>query len=73
MSVAIVLLLLGHPRLCIMTTQNGTLNSDYNDESCHTRISTHKSWIELLIKELERLDPQTGKELENKINLNELF
>lgn len=58
---------------CIMTTQNGTLNSDYNDESCHTRISTHKSWIELLIKALERLDPQTGEELQNKINLNELF
>lgn len=38
----------------IMTEKGGTLNSDLQDQSCHTRISLHKPWIDFLIKELEK-------------------
>ena len=56
---------------CIMTDNKGNLNSDYNDQSCHTRISRHKEWLDMIIKELERLDAKNGKEFESK--LSELF
>ena len=45
---------------CIMTHKGGTLNSDIQDESCHTRISIHKPWLDLIIKELEKID-ESGK------------
>jgi hypothetical protein len=38
----------------IMTEKGGTLNSDIQDESCHTRISLHKPWIDFVISELEK-------------------
>lgn len=37
---------------CIMTTDKN-LDSNYNDESCHTRISMHKPWIESQIKKIK--------------------
>lgn len=40
----------------IMTHKGGTLNSDIYDESCHTRISVHKPWLDVVIKELEKLN-----------------
>ena len=45
---------------CIMTHKGGTLNSDIQDESCHTRISVHKPWLDVIIKELEKMD-ESGK------------
>ena len=41
---------------CIMTT-DGKLDSNYNDEYCHKRISMHKKWIDEQIKKIkERLE-----------------
>lgn len=40
----------------VMTHKNGILNSDFQDESCHTRISIHKPWIDYLIIEFENID-----------------
>lgn len=37
----------------IMTHKGGILNSDMQDQSCHTRISIHKRWIDFVISELE--------------------
>jgi hypothetical protein len=37
----------------VMTHKGGTLNSDIQDQSCHTRISLHKPWIDFVISELE--------------------
>ena len=36
----------------VMTKHGGELDSDYNDQSCHTRISVHKDWLDKVIKEL---------------------
>ena len=38
----------------IMTHKGGTLNSDLQDQSCHTRISLHKPWIDFVVEELEK-------------------
>lgn len=40
----------------VMTHKNGILNSDFQDESCHTRISLHKPWIDFLIKQFENIE-----------------
>jgi hypothetical protein len=40
----------------IMTHKNGQLNSDMEDESCHTRISIHKEWIEGVILKFENME-----------------
>ena len=37
----------------VMTHKGGTLNSDIQDQSCHTRISLHKPWIDFVVEELE--------------------
>lgn len=37
---------------CIMT-DDGNLDSNINDESCHTRISLHKPWIDEQIKKIQ--------------------
>lgn len=37
----------------IMTHKGGILNSDLQDQSCHTRISLHKPWIDFVVQELE--------------------
>ena len=39
---------------CVMTT-DGKLDSDYGDESCHTRLSMHKVWIEEILKKWEEI------------------
>jgi secreted trypsin-like serine protease len=39
---------------CIYTG-DGKLDSSYKDYSAHTRISIHKNWIDLVMKEYERL------------------
>lgn len=51
---------------CIMTHKGGILNSDIQDESCHTRISIHKPWLDFVIKELEKIDTDKKVELEDK-------
>ena len=38
----------------IMTEKGGVLNSDSQDQSCHTRISLHKPWVDFVIEELEK-------------------
>lgn len=40
---------------CIMTN-DGKLDANHNEESVHTRISFHKTWIEEMISKLEKLD-----------------
>lgn len=40
---------------CIMT-DDGKLDANYNEDSLHTRISTHKQWIDSMIEKLEKLD-----------------
>lgn len=52
----------------IMTHKGGTLNSDLQDQSCHTRISLHKPWIDFIIEELEK-----AKGIKNTRISNDLF
>ena len=40
---------------CIMT-DDGKLDSNFNEDSLHTRISLHKEWIDSMIEKLEKLD-----------------
>lgn len=47
----------------VMTKSGGNLNSDYDDKSCHTRISTHKEWLEKAIKALEAAVPKEEKKM----------
>jgi hypothetical protein len=51
---------------CIMTHKGGMLNSDIQDESCHTRISTHKPWLDIIIKELEKIDDGKPVEIDSE-------
>jgi hypothetical protein len=37
-------------------TNDGKLDSNYNEESLHTRISLHKKWIEFIIEKFEALE-----------------
>ena len=49
---------------CIMTHKGGRLNSDIQDESCHTRISIHKPWLDIIIKKLEQIDGDKPVEID---------
>jgi hypothetical protein len=40
---------------CIMT-DDGKLDSNFNEDSLHTRISFHKEWIDSMVEKLEKLD-----------------
>jgi len=51
---------------CIMTQKGGTLNSDIQDESCHTRISIHKDWLDIIIKELEKIESSGKVEIDSE-------
>lgn len=51
----------------IMTHKGGTLNSDLQDQSCHTRISLHKPWIDFVISELESNKGLTGAKLDRQL------
>lgn len=50
----------------IITHAGGILNSDMQDESCHTRISIHKPWLDFVIKELEKIDMDKQLKLNKK-------
>lgn len=51
----------------VMTHKNGKLNSDFQDESCHTRISLHKPWIDFLIKEFEKIEQDKKLNIDPKL------
>ena len=48
---------------CIYTG-DGKLDSSYKDYSAHTRISIHKNWIDLVMKDYERLKELIDKAYE---------
>jgi len=50
----------------IMTHKGGILNSDIQDQSCHTRISIHKPWIDFIVEEIYK---GTLKNTKVKFNL----
>ena len=52
----------------IMTEKGGTLNSDLQDQSCHTRISLHKPWLDYVISQIE-----DGKFLKSSKSNSRLF
>lgn len=47
----------------ITCRKGAKLNSSYNNQSCHTRISTHKDWLEKAIKALEEAAPKKEKKM----------
>lgn len=50
---------------CIMT-DDGKLDSNYNEDSLHTRISIHKSWIEDISSNIEKYAPLIDKSLDKE-------
>lgn len=53
----------------IMTAKGGNLNSNYDDQSCHTRISLHKPWLDYIIEKLETRGESFAAEEAAKVKL----
>ncbi len=47
----------------IMCKKGGKLDSTYDNQSCHTRISTHKEWLDKAIKALEATASKKEKKM----------